>query len=87
MGEGRVHVKLGVYHTVKEFTAKAAELRHPFDNEEAVTDDLIRAAFDLFTKGPELLRIRRAGKLKHYEDLAKKWSRKEAELHGKISSE
>ena len=72
---------------VKEFTEKAAKLRHPFDNEESVTDDLIKAAFDLLTKGPEMIAMRRASTMKHYEDLSKKWSREESMIHSKIASE
>ena len=47
VGQGRVTVQIGRYHTVQEFVQKARELEHPFDGYECLQDDLRRAISNL----------------------------------------
>ena len=46
VGGDRVAVTLGLYFTEREFVDKASALRHPFDSNEGLADELLKAAFD-----------------------------------------
>ena len=63
---GQFQVKIGVFHTVDEFVARALTLRHPFDGTSGLNPDLLHAVFTILTKGPAGVKEWRSGKLLHY---------------------
>ena len=58
-GDPRVSVEFGIYHTVKEFVEKSEGFCHPFDSSSSISDDLLEAAFELLTKGPKVVALKR----------------------------
>ena len=45
----------------------AAKLCHPFDGSSALDDDVLVVIFELFTRGPEHLKLKRDLAFNHYE--------------------
>ena len=50
---------------VEEFVDAARCLKHPFDDSSTLGDDLLVAAFDLLTKGPDEIRASRKASFEH----------------------
>ena len=68
MGQERVVVSIGVFHSVKEFEEKTRGLEHPFDTSSSITDDLKQAVFDLLTKGHKHIAMKRKATLHYYRN-------------------
>ena len=65
---------------------EAKKLRHPFDSSGFLSDDLIRAAFDSFTKGPEQVADEAEAKMDDYESLIEFLQKDEDLLKSKLPS-
>lgn len=69
--EGESMVRVGKYHTMKQFFDKAKSLPHPFSTHNAVSDEVKSVIFDIFSEGItataswRIKQIDRISKMKH----------------------
>lgn len=77
--------KLGVLKSEEEFLSEAIQLKHPFDSDFMLSDDVKRAIFDLLVLGHEEMQWRREQVFEYYSARSEQLEHAEEELHKGLS--
>jgi len=81
---GRSTVEVGMPWTTREFTAKAQELKHPFDKDPTLPPSVASVIFTIATKGWQHVAKLRRDTLQHYTSRAQELSEPERKLHQQL---